>query len=44
MARPRSHSGAEGPKEPHSVSLKGELEFDGIYSLVADQTQYLGEP
>jgi hypothetical protein len=23
MARPRAHSGAEGPKEPHSVSLKG---------------------
>ncbi|KAL2837668.1 hypothetical protein BJX68DRAFT_220079 [Aspergillus pseudodeflectus] len=22
MARPRAHSGAEGPKEPHSVSLK----------------------
>jgi hypothetical protein len=25
MARPRAHSGAEGPKEPHSVSLKGML-------------------
>lgn len=24
MARPRAQSGADAPKEPHSVSLKGE--------------------
>lgn len=27
MARPRAHSGADGPKEPHSVSLKGMYGF-----------------
>lgn len=27
MARPRAHSGADGPKEPHSVSLKGKYYY-----------------
>jgi hypothetical protein len=31
MARPRALSGAEGPKEPHAVSLKG------LYAWIGDE-------
>lgn len=35
MARPRAASGADAPKEPHAVSLKG-MQFN---SLTADRTE-----
>lgn len=35
MARPRTHSGADGPKEPHSVSLKGKPAQE-LLRIIAD--------
>ena len=43
MARPRAHSGADGPKEPHSVSLKGESCFSSHLRQHTDCAQFYGE-
>lgn len=42
MTRPRAQSGADAPKEPHAVSLKGTHASLGALGL-ADQGQYCGK-